>query len=117
MKIELTCYNNDFWYYDIDELDYSQEEFDYIFKYLDFDKLDQEWSISFNNKEVGKWFSETYINIRWLGVINLHSPEGYKWLRDNWGKCLFWVFVYYNNKQELKTIINRVINIKLINQH
>jgi len=106
-----------FWHYTVDERHCTQKEYDYMFKYLDFDKLNKEWMIHFNNKVTKKWFKKTYmINNEYLYLnttIYEKSPLGYKWLKDNWGKCLFWIFVYYNNKQELKTIINRIINIKL----
>jgi len=112
MKIKLIK-RNGYWCYGVDELNYKQEQFDYVFKYLNFDKLDKNWWISFKNKETEKWFSETYINSLFLSKIHNQLPEGYEWLKDNWGKGEFKTVVRYTNKQELKIIVNKVINIEL----
>jgi len=113
MKIKLIKYKNN-WRYFIDELDYSQKQFDYIFKHLDFDKLSKDCYIYFSNKKTEKWLRKTYINEDWLKDIYDNSPEGYAWLNENWCKDVFKLYVYYLDKQELKTIINRVINVSLI---
>ena len=124
MKIEIDncdnfCYN---YRYDIFECNYTQEEYDYIYKYLDFNKLDKDCYIYFSKKETEECFFEAYLNSEYLDNIyrdhlkNIYftSPLGYEWLKSNWGKGIFKITVWYLYKQELKTIVNRVINIKLI---
>jgi len=115
MKIKITQYNK-YWYYNnINEDTYIQEQYDYVLKYLNFDKLDKKRNyIYFNNKETEKWFRKTYTNTHWLDDIYNNSPEGYQWLKKHWGKGIFKLFVWYSDKQELKTVVNKVINIKLI---
>ena len=92
------------------------KQYDYIYKYLDFDKLDKDWFIHFNDKQTEEWFRKTFINSEWLCVdeIQEESSEGYEYLKKNWGKDIFRIAVCYPDKQELKTIVNKVINIKLI---
>jgi len=112
MKIKTKKWRN-YWYYGV-EREFTQKQFNYVFKYLDFNKLDKDEWIQFNNKEVGEWFRKTYIDSRGLDDIYNHSPLGYKWLKKNWGKGVFKMPIYYQDKQELKTIVNKIINIKLI---
>jgi len=115
MKIGLyENYKNEWCYYNIAEANFQQKQYDYIFKYLDFDKLEKSWHIFFYNYKTERWFSRTYMkNIGNLLDIYEKSPLGYQWLKDNWGKGVFTLWIYYKNKQELKTIVNKVINIKL----
>jgi len=112
MKIKTFKLWNNYFDYGISNLTYKQ--FNYAFKYLDFDKLDKDYYIYFENKEVEEWFYRTYINSGLLVKIYKKSPLGYQWLKDNWGKDVFRFPVFYPDKQELKTIVNKVINIKLI---
>jgi len=113
MKIELyKIYEH--WRFIASEVNYKQEQFDYAFKYLNFDKLYKDWFIFFNNKETEDWFYKTYIAEDWLNTIYKKSPEGYKWLKNNWSNGIFRAIVTYCDKQELKTIVNRVINVELI---
>jgi len=112
MKKKLYKTYNDYWYYNISYC--FQEQYDYVFKYLDFDKLYKGWFIGFNNEEIEEWFYETYIEENCLKDIYNRSPEGYGWLKNNWGKGIFELYIWYKNKQELKTIINKIINIELI---
>jgi len=116
MKIKIKYYNKRCFYYYISIHHYTQEQYDYIFKYLDFDKLDKTWHIYFKNKVTKKWFKKTYmINNEYLNTtIYKKSPLGYEWLKENWGNGIFKMHVYYPDKQELKTIVNRVINVELI---
>jgi len=114
MKIKIKKTYNDYWHYDIVKYHYTKETYDYIFKYLDFDKLDKDWAIYFNNKQIKNWFYKTYTNNDRLSKIHNQSPEGYQWLKENWGNGIFEILVLYQDKQELKTIVNRVINIKLL---
>ena len=116
MKINLQKLYTNYWHYNLQERYYTQEKFDYIFKYLDFDKLDKSWNILFNNKETKKLFRKIYIDEDWLKGIYNHSPKGYLYLKENWGKDIFRIAVCYPDKQELKTIVNKVINIKLIKE-
>jgi len=112
MKIKIEQYEN-YWDYCIDELKYTQKEYDYIFKYLYFDKLDKDDWIKFSNKTAEEWFCKTYINTNYLKAIYHQSPEGYQYLKNNWGKGVFKLYVYYTDKQELKTIVNKTININM----
>jgi len=116
MKIKiLQHHHNKYWWrYKINEWNYAPKQYDYVFKYLDFNKLDKDYYIYFNDKETGEWFYETYINIRWLDEIYNDSPEGYQWLKDNWRKGVFKLDIHYPDKQELKTIVNKVVNVELI---
>jgi len=114
MKVIIRKTYNNFLRYDIiKELTYTQKQYDYMFKYLDFDKLDKDWFIQFNDKEVEEWFKYVYIDEDWLNEIYNQSPEGYKWLKDNWGNGIYKLLIEYQDKQELKTIVNRVVNINL----
>jgi len=116
MKIKFIQHNNENWRCNIinDEWCYHQKQFDYMFKHLDFDKLDKNWSICFNSSETIKWFNNKYTKTYFLKEIYKKSPEGYEYLKNNWCKGIFRLFVWYIDKQELKTIVNKVINIKLI---
>jgi len=112
MKINLRKRYDKYWRYNRKERNYKQEEFDYVFKYLDFDKLDKDWFIHFNNAKTEKWFRKTYINSDLLAKIYKKSPLGYEYLKDNWGKGIFYLYIYYSDKQELKTIVNKIINVE-----
>jgi len=117
MKIKLQgCSTKTYWGYKswFGHYYFTLEQFDYMYKYLDFDKLKKTILINFNNEEIKEWFSKTFINSDYLEGIYTESPEGYKWLKDNWGNGIFKITVNYSDKQEYKTIINRVINIELI---
>jgi len=114
MKIKIEKWSN-YLCYHIHACTYKQKQFDYIYKYLDFDKLYKSEWIYFNNEETEEWFHKTYINNDLLDNIHRNSPKGYEWLKNNWSKSVFKLYyVYYSDKQELKTIVNKVINIKLI---
>jgi len=114
MKIIIRkTYNNYCYYsYGANEWFYIQEQYDYKYKYLYFDKL-VKWGIHFNNKKTEDWFTKTYIDNRWLVEIYNRSPEGYLYLKEHWGKGVFWLYVWYQDKQELKIVVNRVINVEL----
>jgi len=114
MKIDLQKRYDNYWRYFINEYAYTKEQYDYIFKYLDFNKLNKYCYAHFNNEVIAQWFEKTYIDNRWLEEICKESPLGYEYLKKNWSKGVFKVYVYYPDKQELKTIINRVINVSLL---
>jgi len=113
MKIEIErnkywyCYKNTF------ELNYTQQQYDYVYKNLDFDKLDKDWFIYFNDCKVEKWFRKKYTNHMFLETIYKESQDGYEWLKENWGNGVFKLPFEYLDKQELKTIVNRIFNIGL----
>jgi len=114
IKIVKDKWDTAFWLYNTKKYSYTQNQFDYIFKYLDFDKLNKYHYIIFNdNKTKEWWFKKTYIDNRWLNDIYNDSLEGYEWLKQNWGKGEFKIFVWYVDKQKLKTVINKVINVEL----
>ena len=113
MKIKLEQYEN-YWGYNVNEMSFTQNQYDYIYKCLDFNKLNQEWTIHFNNDETKKWFAKTHTYDYCLDIISNKSPEGYKYLKNNWGNGVFKFWVDYQDKQKLKTIVNKLINIKLI---
>jgi len=103
MKIainEIIARQNKFYSFTIVEYRYIQKQFDYAFKYLDFDKLHK---IYLNNikvpEEMYQYYSKT------------------EYLKNHWGKSIFKLAVWYQDKQELKTIVNRIINIELRNKH
>jgi len=113
MKIAII--NNDNWYwYTIYEWKCTQEQYDYIYKYLSFDKLNKHFDIYFNDKKTEEWFLKTHISNYDLSEIYKYSPLGYEYLKNNWCKGVFKTEILYPDKQELKTIINKVINIELI---
>ena len=115
MKIIIKKTHNNYWQYNTySVLDYTQEEYDYMYKYLDFDKLNKKRCIYFKNENTKKWFYKTYTDINYLEHIYKYSPEGYRWLKENYGKGVFRLFVWYIDKEELKTVVNKVINIELI---
>jgi len=115
MKIKILQQHNKYlWRYKINEWNYAPKKYDYVFKYLDFDKSDKNKHITFNDKETGEWFHKTYIEENWLDDIYNKSPEGYQWLKENWGKGIFTINFFYLDKQELKTIVNKIINVELI---
>jgi len=113
MKIKLKIVKK--WcFYRVEEKKYTQKQFDYVFKYLNFDKLETSCHCSFNDKNTEKWFHETYIYNNSFKYIRKKSPEGYQYLKDHWGKGVFKTLLNHTDKQELKTIVNRLINIELI---
>jgi len=114
MKIEISKMVTHNWHYKINPCIYTQEEYDYIFKFLYFDKLQEDCFVVFNDENIEMWFKKTYTDKSWLDIIYNNSPLGYQWLKNNWGKGVFKLYVYYSDKQELKTIVNKRINIKLI---
>ena len=113
MKIELKNISKHWRYLEIEYI-YTVKQYDYIFKYLDFDKLDKNMKVYFCDKTIEKLFYETYIYSNWLNVIYNQSPEGYEWLKENWGKNVFKVTVYNQDKQKLKNVVNKICNVKLI---
>ena len=111
MKIEIVSHYGKHicsrhWCYKMIDLLYNSEEYDYMFKYLDFDKLDKNVHIWFNNKE-----TSNHIDSDWLN--NIYKKQQYKYIKDNWGKGLFRINIYYLDKQGLKSIVNRIINVML----
>jgi len=112
MKLKVFSFAT-YWFYPINEDNYTQEQFDYVYKYLDFEKLDKNEWISFNNNETRLWFYKIYIESDLLKNIYNNSFLGYEYLKNNWGKGDFNLTVYYSDKQKLKTIVNKVINIEL----
>jgi len=113
VKIKLRKSNDNWYFAYINERCINQKQYNYMFKYLDFDKLNKKVSVFFYNKEIDNWFCKTYTNHMFLETIYKESPEGYEWLKENWGKGVFKLWIYYIDKQELKTITNRVINVVL----
>jgi len=113
MKIQIEQSGNYSYRYYIRDDNYTQEQFDYMFKYLDFEKISKNWYICFKNHKTSEWFKKTYIEENCLKDIYNDSLEGYEWLKNNWGKGIFELYIWYKNKQELKTIVNRVINVEL----
>ena len=100
----------------------NQKQFDYVYKYLDFDKLNNNWmnEIFFEDNKTMIWFVETYcinnnkkstISI-WIDDIHYNSQEGYEYLKENFGNGIFILPILYPDKQELKIIVNRIINIR-----
>jgi len=115
MKITINNYDNCYSYrYNVNEWDCTQKEYDYMFKYLDFDKLDKTKSYLFtNDKKERKLFEKRYKVFNcWLYLCLITNDNGE--IRDNWGKGMFKIVIYYKNKQELKSIINKVVNIELM---
>jgi len=112
MKLLLNKVVENFWYYNKDEIYYSQKQYNYIFKHLNFEKLEKNELICFKDKEIQEWFYKAYINRNSLKDIYNYSPEGYQWLKNHWGKGVFKLYVYYTDKQELKTIVNKIINVE-----
>jgi len=103
------------WYsFYIKSLIFDQKEYDYIFKYLDFKKINKSGFVHFDDYEIEKWFRKTHINSNWLNTIHNNSPLGYEYLQNNWGNGVFKLYVFYPDKKELKTVVNKVINIELI---
>jgi len=115
MKISLFMWENH-WRYNTVELNYTQEQYDYAFKHLDFDQINKKCFIYFYKNEIEEWFYKTYINTDWLNDIYNDSLEGYEWLKQNWGKSVFKILADYQDKQEFKTIVNKVINSQLISK-
>jgi len=112
MKIEIKNYSDGYRYF-VNEWEYRQKEFDYIFKYLDFEKLYKDSLVHFKDYKLKEWFCKTYTNNINLETIYNESPEGYQYLKENWGNGIFRMLsVYYPDKQELKTIVNKMINVE-----
>jgi len=113
MKIKIEqCKNH--WCY-MNESHYTPEQFDYIFKYLYSDKLDENYRIFIYDKEVKKWFSKLYTDGYWSDCVYFNSSEQHQQLKDCHykNKEIFLTGVVYFDKQKLKTIVNRIINIAL----
>jgi len=115
MKIKLHNNINNYWCYKF-MYDYTQEQFDYIYKHLCFDKLGKNIAIHFCKLKTEIWFYELYINTNYLNKIYAESTEGYQYFKENWGNGVFKLWIYYIDKQELKTIVNKKINIDLIRE-
>jgi len=116
MKIKLRNYENHYWdYYNVKKYYiYKQEQYEYMHKYLNMDTLYKGRYIIFANEEIAEWFHKTYGEYYWLDGIYKNSPDGYQWLKNHWCKGIFWFgFIHSTDKQELKTIVNKVINITL----
>jgi len=114
MRVSVEEYLKRCYRYAFDQRQFSQKQFDYIYKHLDFDKVKKNiFSIQFVNNEIKNWFYKTYIN-NYLEYICNSSPEGYQWLKDNLGNGVFKLDICYYDKQELKTIVNKVINVRLM---
>jgi len=117
MKIELIRLVNGYdisnWRYFANELAYTRKQYDYIFKYLDFNQLDKSYFI-FNNCEIKFMFYRKYMKSDFIFEVQQQCPEGYEYLKNNWGKGVFSTSIFYQNKQELKTIVNKIINVELI---
>jgi len=113
MKIEILKRSN-YFRYSMYELGFSQAQYNYVFKYLEFDKLRKDVLIQFNDRRIERWFNRKYIYDFSLDYIYKKSFLGYEYLKDNWGKGVFCLYINYPDKQELKTLVNRVINIRLI---
>jgi len=117
MKIKLKQKNNNYsWYYsNTDVLRYTQKQYDYAFKYLSFDKIEKSCYVHFNKYKTKTWFRTTFVNSEWLCAdeIQEESSEGYQWLEESFSKGIYKLYIYYSNKQEFKTIVNKVINIEL----
>jgi len=115
MKIKIINDDN-YWYYNkIHGLTYTQKQYDYVFKYLDFDKFNKDDNfIYFNDEKTEEWFKETYINSDYLEYVYKKSPEGHQYLKEHWGKGIFRLFICYTDKQELKIIVNKIINVRLM---
>jgi len=116
VKITINKTYNHYWKYNINNIwkHYNQEQHDYIFKYLGFDKIDKYWPIHFSNKETKEWFYKIYTDTNYLEDVYKESPLGYEWLSENWGKDIFNLIIWYSDKQEFKTIVNKIINVELI---
>jgi len=108
---------NDCWNYNLDEWEYTQEQYDYAFKYLNFNKFNKYQNIHFKNKELRNMFFDTYGESCYLKNIYNTSQKSYEWLKDNWGKNIFTISIFYSDKQELKTIVNKLINIELMKNY
>jgi len=115
MKIKLYNLFKYYWRYCISDYIYTQKEYDYIFKYLEFGKFNEICCyIKFNDHNTQQLFTYKYIDNIFIKIIHSKSPEGYEWLRNNFGKGYFRIVDNnYPDKQEFKTIVNRVINIEL----
>ena len=95
------------------ELHYTQEQYNYVFKYLDFEKLDKD-SVSFCwDTTIKDLLKKQNINSLWLGEIYRDYPDGYRWVKKNFNKNIFKLWIYYIDKQELKTVVNKIINVEL----
>jgi len=116
MKLELKKIMENLWQYSelSDGYYYSQSQFDYVYKHLDFDKIYKKTNIYFINIDTSEYFYKNYISNDIINNIYNSSPEGYEWLKDNWGNGVFKLYIYYPDKQKLKTIVNKVINIAFL---
>jgi len=120
MRIKtIKCYHNYCNYYSIEYIVKTQEQYDYIFKHLKFEKLFKGSYLFFGNRKIKIWFYETYITEDYLNedcLIDIYnsSLDGYNWLKNHWGNGVFKLTILYQDKQELKTIVNRLINTILL---
>jgi len=112
VKIKFIYYE-DFLTYNLNRCMISQKQYDYVFKHLDFDKFKKSVYILFCEKQYKRFEKYHKTDFFLINIFN-KNPEDYKWLKERWGKGVFVASCYYSDKQELKTIVNRVINIKLI---
>jgi len=114
MKICLKRYNACWYYHHMHELEYTQKQYDYILKHLCFKKINKDSLLWFKSKDIKNDFMLRFkISTCWLKVIYSQCSIGYNWLNDNFGKNIFMTSIKYTDKQELKTVVNRVINIRL----
>jgi len=136
MRIECFKYEDNSSSYSVYGDEYEQEQYDYVFKHLDFNKLAKDCFLQFADNDTEEWFNTIYTKHLYLDhiedlsleelcntVYRKHlyldhiedlSPRGYRWLKRNWGKGKFKLNnIFYLDKQELKTIVNRVINVEL----
>ena len=116
MKIKLNKWHT---YYGYNNGNFSgtQKQYDYVFKCLIFNKLFKNYNVFFCDCDEELMFYNTYSRNSFLREIHKESPNGYQYLKDNWCKGVFRLDVFYQDKQELKTIINRVINVKLLRKY
>jgi len=117
MKIEIcrtTHYSSSWRYYHLHEgAEYlCQKEYDYIFKSLKFDELNLPDRIRFIDTIMkNEFFNKYQITQDSFGKID-HEGEGYEWLKNNFGNGIFRIAIFHKNKQELKTIVNKVVNME-----
>jgi len=86
----------------------NQKQYDYMYKNLDFDKLNKSYNVFLENDKI---WQHKKINHECLSTISKYFKDDYQLLKNNWGKGIFRVFIEYSDKQELKSIVNRVMNI------
>jgi len=114
MKIKMVE-NYSYWHFNIIFGSSTQKQYDYIYKHLDFDKLNKQIFL-FDNVKTEQWFFNTFVNNICLQNMEELSQNKYQWLKQNFGKDIFKTSIDYKDKQELKTVINKHINIQLLNK-